>query len=294
MPTLRRLTQDKFTDPSYHHMENSKFIMRIRSADGDQFPSVELYVKGKRDIVYEMCNSFQRSHVYQCSSSRMEDHLENNFIGPQEQVTLKELALVSEIQALRNGTMTLTMHGVKAHGRKGDLELRIKADQTQFDEKRGVEYTRIFSLGLLMTPVYIPSSQLVMNPVPRNLLFVQIGQYFLIIRTSSTTHLHPSILLFDELSTPPKMTYRLYQVWESYTKDNTLSIPSLPVSTIEELGIVAHSQSIREGVARFVFHSSFHERQTHRLEVHVRMELKEEVYGLKMHFEPIPTYVDTD
>ena len=289
MPPLRRLAQDKFTDPSYHPVKNSKFIMRIRSADGDQFPSVELYIKGKGGILFEVCNSFQRSHVYQCSSPKMEDHLENNFMTPHEQVSLKELALISEIKALRDGTMTLTMHGVKAHGRKGDLELRIKADQTQFDE--GVEYTRIFSLGLLMTPVYIPGTQLMaMSPVPRNMLFVQIGQYYLIIRTSSTTHLHPSILLYDELSTPPKMTYRLYQVWESYAKNNTLSIPSLPVSAIEELGLVAHSQSIREGTARFVFHSS--ERRTHRLEVHLRMEIKGEVFGLKMHFDPVPTYVD--
>ena len=293
MLTIRRHTQDKFTDPSYHHVENSKFILRIRSDDKDQFPSVELHIKGKAGIVYELCNSFQRSHVYYSSSSRIEDHLENNYRIPQVPVTLKDLALVSQLRALRDGTMTLTMHGVKNHGKNGDLELRIKADHELVDE-RGTEYTRIFSMALLLTPVYIPDALLMkLMPVQRNMIFVRISHYFLIIRTHHTTHLYPSVVLFDDQSTP-KMIYRLYQVWESYAKDNTLTIPSLPVSTIDELSLITQAQNIRGGSAKIIFNSAIKDSRTDRLEMHLRMTMEGEVFGLRMHFDPIPTYVNDD
>jgi hypothetical protein len=231
--------------------------------------------------------------VYYSSSSRIEDHLENNYRIPQVPVTLKDLALVAQLRALRDGAMSLTMHGVKNHGKNGDLELRIKADHELVDE-RGTEYTRIFSMALLLTPVYIPDALLMkLMPVQRNMIFVRISHYFLIIRTHHTTHLYPSVVLFDDQSTP-KMIYRLYQVWESYAKDNTLTIPSLPVSTIDELSLITQAQNIRGGSAKIIFNSAIKDSRTDRLEMHLRMTMEGEVFGLRMHFDPIPTYVNDD
>ena len=98
---IRNLTQDAHTDPSYHSVKSSKFILRVRSNQNDQFPSVELHINGKAGIVYELCNAFQTSHVFYSNSPHIEDHLENNYHTPQVQVTLAELALVSQVTALR-------------------------------------------------------------------------------------------------------------------------------------------------------------------------------------------------
>ena len=294
MLNIRCHTQDEFTDPSYHHVHNSKFILRIRSDDKDQFPSVEMHIKGKAGIAYELYNSVQRSHVYHSTSSRIEDHLENNYRAPHVPVALKDLALVSQIRALRDGAMTLTMHGVKHHGKNRDLELRIKADHALVDE-RGMEYTCIYSMALLMTPVLKPPNATEYAPMIQHdrITCQRFNHYFLIIHPRHTTQPYPSVILFDEQSAP-KMTYRLYQAWESYANDTTLTIPSFPVSTIDELCLVAQAQNIRDGHAACVFHSATKDIQTDRLEVHIRIALEKEIYGLRMHFDPIPTYVNND
>jgi hypothetical protein len=251
-----------------------------------------MHIKGKAGIAYELYNSVQRSHVYHSSSSRIEDHLENNYRTPHVPVALKDLALIAQIRALRDGAMTLTMHEVKHHGKKTDLELRIKADHTLIDE-RGVEYTCIYSLALLMTPVLKPDA---MKHVPlqnNDMTCQRIGQYFLIIHPRHATQPYPSVILIDEQSTP-KMTYRLYQAWESHANDKTLTIPPFPVSTIGELSLISQARNIRDGHAECVFHSATKDSQTDRLEVHIRIALEAEIYGVRMHFDPIPTYVNND
>ena len=291
MLTIRHLQQNPQTDPSYHIVENSKFILRIRSEENDQIPSVELHVKGKAGIIYELCNAFQRSHMYYSNSSRIEDHMENNFRTPQVQVRLNDLALVSNINEIRKGNITLALQGVKNHGRKGDIELRIKADES-YTNDRGIDSVRIHSLALLMTPVLIPGALLMkIVPVHQNMTFIRISHYFLIIRTQSTSHQYQSIVLFDDLS-KPKMIYRLFKVWESYAKDNTVTIPSFPVNVLDELSLITQANHIRQGSAKCTFLSAIKHFESHHLEMHIRLEMELETYGLRMLFDPVPTYVN--
>ena len=291
MMKIRHLKQDENTDPSYHLIKNSKFILRIRSNESDQFPSVELHINGKAGIVYELCNAFQRSHVYYSNSPHIEDHMENNYRTPQVQVTLAELALVSQVNALRDGTMKVALHEVKTHGKNGDIELRLKADISHTDDN-GNEYTRIYSLALLVTPMYIPDSFLMkLIPAQRNTIFLQISHYFLIMRTQRKAHLYPSVLLYDELSTP-KMIYRLYKVWETYAKQDQISIPSLPVHLLDDLCLISHANKIKEGTAKIHFSMATRDTKTDRIEMHIRLVSDEEVFGLKMLLDPVPTYVN--
>ena len=291
MMKIRHLKQDENTDPSYHLIKNSKFILRIRSNESDQFPSVELHINGKAGTVYELCNAFQRSHVYYPNAPHLSDHMENNYHTPQVQVTLEELALVSHVNALRDGTMTVAQHEVKNHGKNGDIELRLKAEIFHTDDN-GNEYTRIYSLALLVTPMHIPESfPLKLTPAQRNTIFLQIGHYFLVMRTRRKAHQYPSVLLYDELSTP-KMIYRLYKVWETYAKQDQISIPSLPVHLLDDLCLISHANKIKEGTAKIHFSMATRDTKTDRIEMHIRLVSDEEVFGLKMLLDPVPTYVN--
>jgi hypothetical protein len=217
--------------------------------------------------------------------------MENNFRTPQVQVRLNDLALVSNINEIRKGNITLALQGVKNHGRKGDIELRIKADES-YTNDRGIDSVRIHSLALLMTPVLIPDALLMkIVPVHQNMTFIRISHYFLIIRTQSTSHQYQSIVLFDDLS-KPKMIYRLFKVWESYAKDNTVTIPSFPVNVLDELSLITQANHIRQGSAKCTFLSAIKHFESHHLEMHIRLEMELETYGLRMLFDPIPTYVN--
>ena len=292
MMKIRHLTQDAHTDPSYHLVKGSKFIISVRSNQNDQFPSVELHINGKAGIVYELCNAYQTSHVFYSNSPHIEDHLENNYHTPQVQVTLTELALVSQVNALREERLTVALHGVKNHGKSGDIELRLKADASHTDEN-GVEYTRIYSLALLMTPMYIPEALLMkLVPVQRNMMFFRIGPYFLILRTQRTAHLYPSVLLYDEQS-KPKMIYRLYKSWETYAKQNQISIPSLPVYVLDELCLITQAKKLKDGTAQLQFNRATRDSKSDRIEMHIRLVSdEEEVFGLRMLLDPVPTYVN--
>jgi hypothetical protein len=99
------------------------------------------------------------------------------------------------------------------------------------------------------------------------------------------------VLLYDEQS-KPRMIYRLYKSWETHAKENQISIPSLPVHILDEMCLITQADKIKDGTAQLHFNMATKDSKSDRIEMHVRLVSDEEVFGLTMLLDPVPTYVN--